>query len=85
MADVALGRLRAGLPAGFRGDEVDVARRSLGIVGIEHRHDVPFAAARAGDVDLLRRAGELVLIEDRADRNALGDEIALIEPAARER
>ena len=84
MADVALGRLRAGLPAGLRGDEVDVARRSLGVVGIEHRHDAPLAAARAGDVDLLRRAGELVLIEDRADRHALRDQIAFVEPAARE-
>ena len=32
----------------------------------------------------LSRAGELVLIEDRADRNALRDEITFVEPAARE-
>ena len=56
----------------------------LGIVGIEHRDDVSLAGARAGDVDLVCCARELVLIKDRADRNALGDEIALVEPAAGE-
>ena len=42
------------------------------------------AGARAGDVDLIRRARELILVKDRADRNALGDQIALVEPAAGE-
>ena len=44
----------------------------------------PSLGARAGDVDLLRRARELVLIEDRADRHALRDQIAFVEPAAGE-
>ena len=81
MADVAPRRLRARFPAGFRGDEIDVPRRALGIVGIEHRQQAASAGARAGDVDLLGRAHELVLIEDRADRHAFADEITLVEPA----
>ena len=58
--------------------------RALGIVRVKHSNDAPFAGARAGDVDLFRRARELVLIKDRADRHALRDEIAFVEPAAGE-
>ncbi len=85
VADVRSRWAGAGSPARLRGGEVDVAGRSSGIVGIEHRQDTPRTApARAGDVDLLRCASELLLIEDRADRHVLGDEVALVEPASRE-
>ena len=71
---------------GARGVEVDVARRALGVVGLQDRHQ-PLLAGLAGDdgaVDLVGGVvGELDQQQELREAVVLADQ-ALVEPAPRD-
>ena len=82
MADVTLGR------TGAVGQQLfEVMKLTWGSILLGCKDRAPrmcLCWRGAGDVDLFGSARELILVKDRADRNTLGDEITLVEPAAGE-
>jgi hypothetical protein len=79
---------RRGLPAGlFAGGEAHVGRRARGVIGIGDRLDPLLAlkAALAGKIDAVGRlVGDLLIEELGGEGPVLADQVALVDPAARD-
>src|SRR5208337_3847398 len=76
---------RVGHADRLRRREINVARRAARVIGIGDGLDAALAPgdALAGEIDALGGGVGEFEIGDRRDRDPLGDEIALVDPAAR--